>query len=337
MRLLVTCGDPNGIGLELLLRALTAGALDSFEAEMVLCAPPAVVAAYASALVQRGILPPVEADRSGIRIGDRTLPIEECFAAGYVPRFGVPTPESGAIARAALEYAAQAMMSGIFDAVVTLPVSKEALRMAGFSFPGQTEFFGSVAGTQPTMILACAELRVALVTIHVPIARVADLITLEREASTIERFARSLAHDWLIASPRIAVLGLNPHAGEHGTIGDEDERVVRVAIEQVRRRGIEASGPYPADGFFARELWRSFDGVVAQYHDQGLIPLKTIARGRGVNVTAGLPFVRTSPDHGTAYDIAGRGQGDWGSLVEAIGMALYLATNRKRFSEHVSP
>jgi 4-hydroxythreonine-4-phosphate dehydrogenase len=254
-----------------------------------------------------------------------------------MPRFGVPTPESGAIARAALEYAAQAMMSGIFDAVVTLPVSKEALRMAGFSFPGQTEFFGSVAGTQPTMILACAELRVALVTIHVPIARVADLITLEREASTIERFARSLAHDWLIASPRIAVLGLNPHAGEHGTIGDEDERVVRVAIEQVRRRGIEASGPYPADGFFARELWRSFDGVVAQYHDQGLIPLKTIARGRGVNVTAGLPFVRTSPDHGTAYDIAGRGQGDWGSLVEAIGMALYLATNRKRFSEHVSP
>ncbi|MCX7929636.1 MAG: 4-hydroxythreonine-4-phosphate dehydrogenase PdxA [Chlorobi bacterium] len=333
MRVLITCGDPNGIGLELLLRAMSEGALDQFDAELILCAPPTVIAAYIAALGD-DVIACVEGKR--LIVGTRVMTIGTCGDVVYSPQFGIPTPESGAVARAALEYAARSMLTGECDAIVTLPVSKEALQMAGFPFPGQTEFFGSVAGVETTMILACDLLRVALVTIHVPIARVAAKVTVEREIATLERFARALREDWLILSPRIAVLGLNPHAGEHGTIGTEDERVLRPAVEQLYARGLDVRGPYPADGFFAREHWRSFDGVVAQYHDQGLIPVKMLAGGRGVNISAGLPIVRTSPDHGTAYDIVGTGRGDYRSVVAAIEMALYLARNRKQSTQHVS-
>jgi 4-hydroxythreonine-4-phosphate dehydrogenase len=233
------------------------------------------------------------------------------------------------IARAALECAADALAQGEFQAVVTLPVSKEALAMAGFAYPGQTEFFGSVAERTPLMVLACQVLRVALVTIHVPLERVPSMITRERELQVIEQFHHMLSIDFGIESPRIAVLGLNPHAGERGLLGWQEEHIIGPAIRDAQRIGIAVSGPFAADGFFAHGAWQSYDGVIAQYHDQGLVPLKLLAQEQGVNITAGLPFVRTSPDHGTAYDLVGTGRARYASLLAAIWMAQYLATNRQ--------
>lgn len=335
VRILVTCGDPNGVGLELFLRSMRDGQLRMHQ--IVLCAPECVVRSYAEVLLQNGIL------RQPATVGNEMLTVGESACAlvwegptTYTPTLGKPTMESGIIARAALEYAGKALLGGEYDAVVTLPVSKYALSLAGFSYPGQTEFFGAVAGKSPLMILACASLRVALTTIHVPIKNVAAMLNIERVLATLMQFDAALRQDFAIPSPRIAVLGLNPHAGEHGSIGDEEVQVIIPAMERANIVGITCSGPYAADGFFAHNQWRAFDGVVAQYHDQGLIPLKMIAGGRGVNITAGLPFVRTSPDHGTAYDIVGTGVADYGSFLEALRMAQYLATNRKRFLLNVS-
>ncbi|MDW8272289.1 MAG: 4-hydroxythreonine-4-phosphate dehydrogenase PdxA [Bacteroidota bacterium] len=337
MRILITCGDTNGIGLELFLRAAGAGRLQPWNGMLWLCAPRQAVSAYAQMLAARGLLPSWEVGSSLVRIGGATIPLVPIEEGDPAVEFGMPTAASGRAAYAALRYAGEALVRGEYQAVVTLPVSKHALRLAGFPYPGQTEFFGAVARQEPLMILACPVLRVALVTIHEPIARVAARISHRRVVETIERFATSLRQDFAVATPRIAVLGLNPHAGEQGAIGTEEEEVIRPAIAQCRQRGIDVDGPYPADGFFARQQWRAFDGVLAQYHDQGLIPLKMLAQGRGVNITAGLPFVRTSPDHGTAYDLVGTGRADDASLVEAIGMAQYLAHNRQHFLRHVSP
>ncbi|KXB97574.1 MAG: hypothetical protein AA908_05460 [Chlorobi bacterium NICIL-2] len=337
MRIIITCGDPNGIGLELLLRAMSDAQLAFDGVELALCAPPAIVRAYADVLMRAGCIEPVHVGEGNVSIGGLTLPLLPIEGSADALQLGTPTRQSGNVAMAALHCAARAVLASECDAVVTLPVSKHALHAAGFPFAGQTEFWGSVAGANPLMILACSQLRVALVTIHEPLARVAELITLEREIETIERFHRALAVDFAIQSPTIAVLGLNPHAGEHGMLGQEEDAIIAPALEHVQQRGIRAEGPFPADSFFARSHWQRYSGVVAQYHDQGLIPLKMIARGRGVNVTAGLPFVRTSPDHGTAYDIAGKCRADYHSVLEAIRMAQYLAANRKRSSMHVSP
>lgn len=335
MRILVTCGDPSGIGLELFLRALCDGQLGKYH--IALCAPDNVVRSYAAVLLQNGILQhPLTIQDGMIQGGESSVMLVWSGPDAYDPRLGEPTTQSGTIARAALEYAARALLDGEYEAVVTLPVSKYALSLARFSYPGQTEFFGEVTGTSPLMILACSSLRVALTTIHVPVKHVAAMLNIEHVVATIVRFHAALRQDFAIQSPRIAVLGLNPHAGEYGAIGDEEVQVIIPAIEQANIDGIACNGPYPADGFFAHNQWRAFDGVVAQYHDQGLIPLKLIAGGRGVNITAGLPFVRTSPDHGTAYDIVGTGVADYGSFLEALRMAQYLATNRKRFLRNVS-
>ncbi len=338
MRILITCGDPNGVGMELLFRALSDGALDAETcARLTLCAPGAVAAAYARRLVRSGLIGSFEMHESALVLGSRSIGLLSCSALEYEPEFGTPTVQSGAVARAALEYAAQAILRRQYDALVTLPVSKEALAMAGFTYPGHTEFFGSIAGCTPLMVLACTELRVALVTVHIPIAQVAQAVTFARQVEVIEQFHRTLVEDFALERPRLAVLGLNPHAGEHGLIGEQEERIIKPAIAHVQAKGIAASGPFAADGFFAHRAWQSFDGVIAQYHDQGLIPLKMIAGGSGVNITAGLPFVRTSPDHGTAYDRVGTGSASYRSLIAAIGMAQYLAANRHRRFEHVSP
>jgi len=338
MAILLTCGDPHGIGLELLFRALADGALDDATCrQLTLCVPSVVAASYGDLLTRAGLIPPVEVTATALRVGSRSISLVECPAPEYTPTFGIPSIESGRIARAALEYGAAAMRGGQYDALVTLPVSKEALHWAGFPFAGQTEFFGHVAGCEPLMVLACQELRVALVTIHVPLEQVPPQVTFEREVQVIEQFHRALVEDFGMVSPRIAVLGLNPHAGEHGLLGEHEERIIAPAIAHVRQRGIAAHGPFAADGFFARGHWRSCDGVVAQYHDQGLIPLKMLAQGKGVNITAGLPFVRTSPDHGTAFDIVGTGRATYASVLAAIAMAQYLATNRRRRIGYVSP
>jgi 4-hydroxythreonine-4-phosphate dehydrogenase len=210
-------------------------------------------------------------------------------------------------------------------AIVTAPINKEALRMAGFHYPGHTEILADFSGTKDfAMMLMNDDLRVILVTIHVSLREAIEQLTLEAELRTI-RLAHRAMTQLGIARPRIAVAGLNPHAGEHGLFGDEDEAIVRPAVEQARTEGIEVSGPWPGDTVFMHARQGRFDIVVAQYHDQGLIPVKYLGVDEGVNVTVGLPFVRTSVDHGTAFDIAGTGKASEASLRVAVEQAALLA------------
>lgn len=229
--------------------------------------------------------------------------------------------------RGAYEYLCHAIddaQAGRLRAVVTAPLNKKAMQAGGIDQPGHTEILAERTGTEHVaMMLANPELRVILVTIHEPLARVPELITLERELRTL-RLAHMACRQAGIAQPRVAVAGLNPHAGEGGKFGDEERRVIEPAIALARAEGIDASGPWPGDTIFMRARRGEFDIVVAQYHDQGLIPVKYLGVDEGVNVTVGLPFIRTSVDHGTAYDIAGKGVADEHSLRTAFDMALRL-------------
>jgi 4-hydroxythreonine-4-phosphate dehydrogenase len=239
----------------------------------------------------------------------------------------------GRTGRAAYDYVVRAIelaQGGEIAAIVTAPISKEAMKVAGLSYPGHTEILADKSGTSDfAMMLANDELRVILVTIHVALRQAIDLVTRARVLRTI-RLAERACRAYGIKRPRIAVAGLNPHAGEGGMFGSEDESEIAPAIADARRDGIEASGPWPGDTIFMRARRGEFDIVVAQYHDQGLIPVKYLGIEQGVNVTVGLPFVRTSVDHGTAFDIAGTGKADPASLRYALDQAVRLAQAAER-------
>ncbi len=288
-RILLTAGDPLGIGPEI-------------------CA------------AARAALP-------GVRlVGPRACSPDIETPCARLPRRRGPSAESGAAAMAALRAAAELCLAGEADAVVTAPISKAALRLAGEPFPGHTEFFGKVCAVKrPVMAFRAGTLFVSLVTIHVALKRVPAAVTREGVRVTIERTQAAL-RDWFgIERPRIAVCGLNPHAGEGGLFGREEIRTIAPAIGDARDAGIDATGPHPADSLFAR---REFDGAVAMYHDQGLVAVKALAWKTAVNLTLGLPFVRSSPDHGTAYDIAGRGLADPTSMIEAVKVAERIVRRR---------
>ncbi len=248
---------------------------------------------------------------------------------------GQATPIAGEAAIAALTRAAADLRSGDIDVLVTAPINKNTIHGENFNFPGHTEFLEAEVGEgRKAIMIMCSEyLRVALVTIHDAISEVAPKITKEAVTERLITFNRSLVEDFGIHGPRIAVLSLNPHAGDNGVIGAEDVEIIAPAIEDANRKRVLAFGPYPADGFFGSGAYKKFDGVLAMYHDQGLIPFKLLAAENGVNFTAGLPVVRTSPDHGTAYDIAGQGIADEQSLREAIYSALDIYRNRRRERE----
>ena len=237
---------------------------------------------------------------------------------------------AGATAERAIETAVRLVEIGAADAMVTAPVSKRAMHLAGVEFPGQTEMVQRLSGApRVVMMLVCSSLRVGLITIHMPVAQIARRISRELLRERIEVIHQALCVDWGIRRPAIAVLGLNPHAGESGDLGMEEKKMITPVLRQLQNKGIRLEGPFPADAFFARYKPGSYDAVVAMYHDQGLIPLKMLAAGKGVNVSLGLPVVRTSPDHGTAFDIAGKGTADPASMIEAVKLAVLIATNRR--------
>lgn len=243
---------------------------------------------------------------------------------------GEPTARSGRAAADALFAAIEAARAGEVDAIVTAPLSKEALHLAGVHYPGQTEILIERSNTaRAVMLFVGGGIKVALATRHVPLRVVATRLDPEAIAADLAILAASLGKEFGIAAPRIAVCGVNPHAGEHGLFGDEESRILAPAISAARAAtGATISDPLPADTLFVKLRRGDFDAAFAMYHDQGLIPVKLLAFGFGVNVSIGLPFVRTSPDHGTAYDIAGRGIADPGSMIEAIRLALAMARAR---------
>ena len=326
--LLLTLGDPNGIGPEVVLKAAPQVA---DVARVVAVGSAATLRAQAEAL---GLGPVAEVDSVGGEVTDGALAVLD-------PRPGSPadfawsetTASGGQAALAAIERAAVLCVADEADGLVTAPISKEAIHAAGSPFPGHTEMLQSLTGAGTVVMVLAAHLvdgplRVALVTVHVPVAAVAGLITPARLEAICTTLADALRDGLGIEAPRLAVLGLNPHAGDGGVLGTEERDVIAPALEALRARGVDVRGPFPADAFFGRRGWTRADAVVAMYHDQGLAPFKALAQGAGVNVTLGLPIVRTSPDHGTAFDVAGRGVADPASMVAAIRMAAGMASRR---------
>jgi 4-hydroxythreonine-4-phosphate dehydrogenase len=248
---------------------------------------------------------------------------------------GAPSAEAGAFAARAIERAVDRCLSGEAHAIVTAPLHKPSLHLAGYVVPGQTEMLAGLTGVDTVGMLMAAErtrlqgpLRVLLATTHLPLSEVPRTVTTELLLGQILLLDEALRRDWGIPSPGIGLCALNPHASDGGLFGDEEERVFEPAVTAARARGIDVTGPLPADTVFARALTGTFDAVVAPYHDVGMAAFKTVSFGSGVNVTLGLPFIRTSPDHGTAFDIAGSGTADSSSMLEALTLAAHLADNR---------
>lgn len=308
-RIAITLGDPRGIGPEIVARALT----EPVSAEITVIGAEDQIAWIAAG---RRLSVGSWGAGSGERAGDGVA-----SAASDRSR----AARAGQLAGHAVERAVRMALDGEVDAIITGPAHKHALHLAGFPYPGHTEWLAHLAGDVDTaMMLAADRLRVVLVTTHVPLRDVPALLTSDRVARTGRITQRALRELFGIAEPRIALCALNPHAGESGLFGDEDERVLKPAAEL-----LGASGPLPADTVFVRAMKGEFDAVLAPYHDVGMTAIKVAAFGRGVNVTLGLPFIRTSPDHGTAFDIAGTGQADPSSMRTAIEMAVELAKRRR--------
>ncbi len=248
---------------------------------------------------------------------------------------GQSSSDAGKAAFMALEHATRDLKEGKIDALVTLPINKDNIQSETFSFAGHTEYLQDSMGenAKALMILVSDKIRIALATTHIPLAKVPSKLSLSLIIGKLEELDRSLKRDFNIQNPRIAVLALNPHAGENGLLGDEEQNIIGPAIKKAQDKGILCAGAFPADGFFGSGRYREFDAVLAMYHDQGLIPFKTIAMDSGVNFTAGLPIVRTSPDHGTAYDIAGKGIASEESFRQAIYTAIDIFNCRKAYDE----
>ena len=325
-RVAITHGDPNGIGPEVTLKALSDERVFR-QFEPVLVGSGNVLRRFANQYRLKRIgqlIPHRQASKKSIQLVD----VLEGKKARL--KIGRSTKEGGELAMEAVRVAVDLAMQNKVDAVVTAPISKHAIGLAGYEFPGHTEFLAERTGTEsPLMMMVAGNLRVGLVTSHIPLGHVAEEITQDAVQSAIERLHRSLTSDFDISRPKIAVLGLNPHAGEGGVLGNEEEEEILPAIRESFKNKIMAFGPFPADGFFGIGSHRKFDAVLAMYHDQGLAPFKALAFEEGVNYTAGLPIVRTSPDHGTAFDIAGKNQASPQSMRQALYTAVDIARNRK--------
>ncbi|MDE2487554.1 MAG: 4-hydroxythreonine-4-phosphate dehydrogenase PdxA [Alphaproteobacteria bacterium] len=328
--LALTLGDPAGIGPEIVVKAWAAlrGRGPAF---MVIGDHDALASASGAAgMPIRRVLTPVEAAAA---FAD-ALPVLDLALKSPVVA-GQPTAAAAPAIVQWIETAVGLALSGAVCGVVTAPIAKAPLYAAGFKFPGHTEFLGELTAAAPyegrrgpVMMLTAQDLRVTLVTVHEPLAKVPSLLSIDRIVETGRVTAQALVRDFAVAAPRIAVAGLNPHAGEAGTIGREDAEIVGPAVAALRALGIDAKGPYPSDSLFPAEKRARYDAVVCMYHDQALIPVKMLDFWGGVNVTLGLPIVRTSPDHGTGFDIAGRGVARPDSLVAALRMAAAIAAAR---------
>jgi 4-hydroxythreonine-4-phosphate dehydrogenase len=243
---------------------------------------------------------------------------------------GAFTEQSGRCSMLAVEKGLQLCLDEHADALVTAPISKEAVNRAGYHIPGHTEFLAEHTGAENfMMMLVHDKLRVGLATIHIPVAEIPQQLSKDSVLKYVRIMNQTLQQDFDITTPEIAVLGLNPHAGDGGIIGTEELDFILPALKKARTENIAVTGPHPADGFFGNQKYKNYDAVLAMYHDQGLIPFKTLSFGAGVNFTAGLPIIRTSPDHGTAFDIAGKNKANPSSFKEAFSLALQLAANRK--------
>ena len=331
IRVGISHGDINGIGYEIILRTLQDQRL--LDHATVIVYGSSKVASFYKKLLDIGevnfqvIKHPDQAQSrkpNMINITEEEIRID----------VGKATSIAGEMAYKALEMAMEDLLKGKIDVLVTAPISKNNIQSEEFQFPGHTEYLAHRCGVADSlMFMVYNRIRIGVVTGHIPISKVPETITEELLLQKIRMMDQSLREDFGIVKPRIALLALNPHAGDDGVIGDEDERVIRPAIKKAFEEKILAFGPYPADGLFGSSNFRTFDGILAMYHDQGMIPFKLLSWGEGVNFTAGLPVIRTSPAHGTAFDIAGEKQGQPEAFRNALFLAVDLFQNRTQFRE----
>ncbi|MFT2009341.1 4-hydroxythreonine-4-phosphate dehydrogenase PdxA [Pontibacter sp. 13R65] len=327
IRLGISIGDTNGIGPEIIIKTLSDQRILNY------CIP----VIYGSGNLFSSIRKSLSADHfhfqqveSADILVNRKVNLINCWQEELVLEPGKPTPESGKASLQSLMAACQDLKAGKLDGLVTAPINKDNIQTDEFRFPGHTEFLTSFFdAAESLMLLVSGDLRVATVTGHIPINEVSGKLSNELLIRKLTILLESLKLDFGIQKPRVAVLGLNPHAGENGLLGTEENDIIRPAILQLKERGHLVFGPYPADGFFGMQQYKQVDAVLSMYHDQGLIPFKTLAFENGVNFTAGLPIVRTSPDHGTAYDIAAKHVADETSFREALFTACDIIRKRK--------
>ena len=322
----ITHGDINGIGYEVILKTFAEPAM------LELCTPIIYGSPKVAAYHRKSLDLPTNFSiiNSAPEAGRNKLSIINCANDEIKVEYSKPDVEAGKAALSSLEKALSDYKERLIDVIVTAPINKHTIQSETFSFPGHTEYIEERAGEgrKSLMILLKGDFRIALVTGHIPIKEVAPTITKELIQEKISIFDKSLKLDFGIESPRIAVFALNPHAGDEGLIGNEEQEIIIPAIQEMAAKGILCYGPYPADGFMGSGNFANFDGILAMYHDQGLSPFKTLAMEDGVNFTAGLPIVRTSPAHGTAYDIAGKGIASEDSFRQAIYVAIDVYRNR---------
>lgn len=328
----ITQGDFNGIGLEVTLKALA----DEMITDLFIPVIFADNRLVNFAIRELGIeLPKTKVIEKAADARQGVINIVDLKLQDVQVTAGTPTQSSGRGAVESLERAVHALQAGEIDVLVTAPISKEACQSDDFKFTGHTEYLNAKAGKdhRAQMILFDDLLRVALVSTHVPVSKISEVTTRESVERSIGDFAITLRRDFSIRKPKIAVLSLNPHTGDGGLLGTEERDVIVPAIEACVEAGVQAFGPFAADGFFGSGAYRNFDGVLAMYHDQGLAPFKALSGDAGVNYTAGLPFVRTSPDHGTAFDIAWKGHADPLSMRQAIYKAIDIFRCRKMYDK----
>ena len=327
----ITMGDINGISTEVIIKALSDDRI--LEHFIPIIYGSAKVVAYYKNMVSSDNFHFTSISQASSTSEGR-INVLNCWEEQAEIKMGQATAESGKFAHIALDRAVRDFQANAIDAIVTAPINKNAMKQADFGFPGHTEFLADqFKSSKNLMMMVSQEMKVALVTNHVPVSQIGELITKELVASKLKTLHKSLVEDFGLEKPSIAILGINPHAGDEGTIGTEDDEITRPVIISAKKNGMNVMGPYPADGFFGSATQRKFDAILAMYHDQGLIPFKALSFGDGVNFTAGLPIVRTSPDHGTAYDIVGKDLADPSSLRTAIYTALDIARQRKVYQE----
>lgn len=334
IRIGISIGDVNGIGLEVILKTL------SHPQILHLCTPivygSSKVVSYHKNIVG---LEPLQFNiaASGDRIKKDKINVVNCWNDDINITLGKLSESSGKYAKISLEQAVIDLKNGYFDALVTAPINKKAMHQANFKFLGHTEYLANEFGAKESLMLMVNDnLRIGLVTNHIAIRDVSPALTKELIRTKLQLLHDSLKIDFNIERPTIALLGLNPHASDDGIIGDEEENVIRPVIIEAKKKGMLVLGPYPADGFFGSMQFSKFDGILAMYHDQGLIPFKSLSFGSGVNFTAGLDIIRTSPDHGTAYEIAGNNLADPSSFRKALFLAVDIARNRALYKEITS-
>ncbi|MEW6468694.1 MAG: 4-hydroxythreonine-4-phosphate dehydrogenase PdxA [Bacteroidota bacterium] len=328
----ISQGDINGIGLEVILKTFSDPAMLDI-CQPVLFSSGKTVSFHRKALNMEEV--PYQIVRDLDQLVPKKLNVMNLYDEEVQMEIGKSTPNGGKYALRSLEAACDAVQNGKVDVLVTAPINKHNIQSDVFRFAGHTDYlqmrFG--AGKSALMLMCSENMRVGVVTGHIPLGQVASAISTEKIIQKVQALAKTLQEDFRIRKPKIAVLGLNPHAGDSGTIGNEEQQVILPAINRMKEEDMMVFGPYPADGFFGSSTYAKFDAVLAMYHDQGLVPFKALSFSDGVNFTAGLSIIRTSPDHGTAYDIAGQNQANPSSFRKAVYMAIDIYNTRNEHAE----